>query len=68
MSKSRTNESRDRRATMSREQQANLDRLAMVTERFRLRNVRMARGLEHGFRELERESSSDARIALAGVK
>ena len=61
--------SKDRRASMSHEQRANLDRLALVTERFRLRNVRMARGLEHGFRALEQSSaSSDARIALAEVK
>ena len=61
-------QSRDRRATMSAEQRANLDRLALVTERFRLRNVRMTRGLEHGFKALEQEPTSDARIALSEVK
>ncbi|MFA5053709.1 MAG: hypothetical protein WC565_06610 [Parcubacteria group bacterium] len=61
-------QSRDRRATMSAEQRANLDRLALVTERFRLRNVRMTRGLEHGFKALEHERTSDARIALSEVK
>lgn len=54
---------------MTREQRADLERLALVTERFRLRNVRMARGLEQGFRALEQgTTSSDARIALAEVK
>jgi hypothetical protein len=63
-----TKGSRDRRATMSAEQVANLDRLALVTERFRVRNERMSRGLERGFKALEQEPTSDARIALAGVK
>lgn len=58
---------RDRRATMTPEQRSNLERLAMVTERFHQRNLRMAYGLQHGFRKLE-ESPSEARIALAGVK
>lgn len=53
---------------MSSQQRADLERLALVIERFRLRNVRMARGLERGFRALEQESSSDARIALESVK
>lgn len=62
-------QSHDRRSTMTREQRADLERLALVTERFRLRNVRMARGLEQGFRALEQgTTSSDARIALAEVK
>ncbi|MFA5054461.1 MAG: hypothetical protein WC565_10400 [Parcubacteria group bacterium] len=61
-------QSRDRRSTMNQTQRADLERLALVTERFRLRNVRMARGLERGFRALEQESTSDARIALAEVK
>lgn len=57
----------ERRATMSAEQRARLEQLAIVTERFRQRNLRMARGLSIGFRKLE-ESPSEARIALAGVK
>lgn len=62
------NQSRDRRVTMTQEQRANLDKLALVTERFHQRNLRMARGLEHGFRALEQEPTSNARIALAEVK
>lgn len=61
-------QSRDRRSTMNQTQRADLERLALVTERFRLRNVRMARGLERGFRALEQESTSNARIVLAEVK
>jgi hypothetical protein len=53
---------------MSAEQRANLERLALVTERFRVRNERMTRGLQHGFKALEQEPTSDARIALAGVR
>jgi len=63
-----TQQSRDRRATMTTEQRANLERLALVTERFRLRNVRMTRGLERGFKALEQEPTSDARIVLSEVK
>lgn len=59
-------QSRDRRATMTAEQRANLERLALVTERFHVRNDRMARGLEIGFRQLE--ANSEARLALAEVK
>lgn len=61
-------QSRDRRSTMTQTQRADLERLALVTERYRLSNVRMARGLERGFRALEQESTSDARIVLAEVK
>lgn len=68
MSDLTSQQSHDRRATMSSQQRADLERLALVIERFRLRNVRMARGLERGFRALEQESSSDARIALESVK
>lgn len=46
----------ERRRNMSPEQRANLERLAIVIERFRLRNLRMARGLEIGFRSIEREN------------
>jgi hypothetical protein len=61
-------QSHNRRSTMNQTQRADLERLALVTERFRLRNVRMARGLERGFRALEQESTSNARIALGEVK
>lgn len=59
-------QSRDRRATMTTEQRANLDRLALVIERYRVHNDRFARGLEIGFRQLE--ATNAARIALAEVK
>lgn len=61
------NQSKDRRATMTAEQRSNLERLALVTERFHQRNLRMDLGLRIGFRKLE-ESPSEARLALAGVK
>jgi hypothetical protein len=60
-------QSQERRATMSAEQRAALEQLAIVTERFHQRNLRMDLGLRIGFRKLE-ESPSDARIALNGVK
>ena len=50
-----------------KEQRDGMVRLALVTERFRLRNVRMAKGLELGFRRLE-QGSYDARQALAQVR
>jgi len=59
-------QSRDRRATMTTEQRANLERLALVTERFHARNDRMARGLQIGFRQLE--TTNEARAALAEIK
>ncbi len=61
------NQSAERRATMSHDQRARLEQLAIVTERFHQRNLRMALGLRIGFRKLE-DSPSDARIALAGIK
>jgi hypothetical protein len=51
---------------MTTEQRANLERLALVTERFHARNDRMARGLQIGFRQLE--TTNEARAALAEIK
>ncbi len=68
MSNLTTKQSRDRRATMSAEQRANLERLALVTERFNQRNVRMARGLQFGFRKLEASDSQNPGIALPELR
>ena len=60
--------SRLRRSTMT-VARANLERLTLVTERFYERNLRMAFGLQHGFRALEVSFvRSQARAALESVR
>lgn len=54
-------QSRDRRATMTTAQRADLERLSIVTQRFWARNERMARGLTIGFRNLESESVPESK-------
>jgi hypothetical protein len=63
-----TKQSKDRRATMTAEQRANLERLALVTERFHQRNLRMDRGLRFGFRKLEASDSQNPGIALPELR
>lgn len=68
MSNLTTKQSRDRRASMSAEQVANLDRLALVTQRFQQRNLRMARGLQFGFRKLEASDSENPGMGLPELR
>jgi len=68
MSNLTTKQSRDRRATMSPTQLADLERLAIVTQRFHARNIRMDRGLEFGFRKLEASDSQNPGVALPELR
>ena len=61
-------QSKDRRATMTPTQRADLERLGIVTQRFHARNIRMARGLEFGFRKLEASVSQNPGVALPELR
>jgi hypothetical protein len=52
---------------MSTSQLLRLESLAVVTARFRIRNERLARGLQIGFMNLETERTTESRLALAKV-
>lgn len=68
MSDLHTKQSRDRRATMSPKQRADLERLSIVVERFYVRNLRMARGLQFGFRKLEANDVENATVAFPDLR
>lgn len=56
---------RARRETMTAGQRHDLEVLAIVTARFAIRNERMARGLEHGFRSLSPEQPLAPELELS---
>lgn len=59
---------KSRRDTMTAEQRKDLDILALVTARYHQRNLRMARGLQIGFRKLEAQDNDNPEVGLPQVR
>ncbi len=57
-----------RRSHMTPGQRGDLARLAIATERFRVRNARMALGLQCGFKRVETGEVPSERLLPAAVK
>lgn len=68
MDSPKTKELRDRKTTMTIEQRANLELLAIVTNRLALRNERLERGLQFGFRTRDNDSETSRLTPLGRTK